>query len=39
MSDRPRVCVLAPAPLLTVTIEEPSADRGDGEVHLLVGVL
>lgn len=38
MDDRPpRVCVFAPAPLLTVTIETPSADRGDGEVHLHPG--
>jgi 1-phosphofructokinase len=29
--------VLAPAPLLTVTIESPSSDRGDGEVHLHPG--
>ena len=35
--ERPRVCVFAPAPLLTVTIEKPSADRGDGEVHLHAG--
>lgn len=37
MSDQPRVCVFAPAPLLTVTIEEPTTDRGDGEVHLHPG--
>jgi 1-phosphofructokinase len=37
MDDRPRVCVFAPAPLLTVTIEAASADRGDGEVHLHAG--
>jgi 1-phosphofructokinase len=37
MSGRPRVCVFAPAPLLTVTIEKPSTDRGDGEVHLHPG--
>ena len=37
MSDQPRVCVFAPAPLLTVTIESPSSDRGDGEVHLHPG--
>jgi 1-phosphofructokinase len=38
MDDRrPRVCVFAPAPLLTVTIESPSSDRGDGEVHLHAG--
>jgi 1-phosphofructokinase len=37
MSDRPRVCVFAPTPLLTVTIEQPSSDRGDGEVHLHPG--
>ena len=37
MSARPRVCVFAPAPLLTVTIEKPSAERGDGEVHLHPG--
>jgi 1-phosphofructokinase len=37
MSDRPRVCVFAPAPLLTVTIERPSAGRGDGDVHLHPG--
>jgi 1-phosphofructokinase len=29
--------VFAPAPLLTVTIEAPSSDRGDGEVHLHPG--
>jgi 1-phosphofructokinase len=37
MNEPPRVCVFAPAPLLTVTIEKPSADRGDGEVHLHPG--
>ncbi len=37
MSGPPRVCVFAPAPLLTVTIEQPSSDRGDGEVHLHPG--
>ena len=37
MSGQPRVCVFAPAPLLTVTIEQPSSDRGDGEVHLHPG--
>lgn len=38
MEDRaPTACVFAPAPLLTVTIEKPSADRGDGEVHLHAG--
>jgi len=37
MSGPPRVCVFAPAPLLTVTIEKAIADRGDGEVHLHPG--
>ena len=37
MGQSPRVCVFAPAPLLTVTIEPPSSDRGDGEVHLHPG--
>jgi 1-phosphofructokinase len=37
MRDQPRVCVFAPAPMLTVTIERPSTDRGDGEVHLHPG--
>jgi 1-phosphofructokinase len=37
MNKPPRVCVFAPAPLLTVTIERPSSDRGDGEVHLHPG--
>lgn len=33
----PRVCVFAPAPLLTVTIEKAPADRGSDEVHLHAG--
>jgi 1-phosphofructokinase len=34
---RPRVCVFAPAPLLTVTIESKPDDSRDDEVHLHAG--
>ncbi len=37
MSGQPRVCLFAPAPLLTVTIEPPTSDRGYGKVHLHPG--
>src|SRR3954454_9073662 len=37
MVDPPRVCVFAPSPLLTVTIEAPVDDRGDAEIHLHAG--
>jgi 1-phosphofructokinase len=36
MTDGPRVCVFAPSPILTVTIESV-ADDGDPEIHLHAG--
>ena len=35
--SHPRVCVFAPAPMLTVTIEKTPDDRGSDEVHLHAG--
>ena len=37
MADRQRVCVFAPAPLLTVTIERTPDERQSDEVHLHAG--
>ena len=37
MSDRPRVCVFDPSPILTVTMEAPTDDGDDAEIHLHAG--
>jgi 1-phosphofructokinase len=36
MPDGPRICVFAPSPILTVTIE-PAPDSGEDEIHLHAG--
>jgi 1-phosphofructokinase len=37
VSDRPRACVFAPSPLLTVTIEAAPDEAGDAEIHFHPG--